>query len=96
MVAGDDHHLAAGERLGKRGERRRGDLEHLRQRAVAKLEHVAEQHQAVDAVERLEQGFPEALAAQQVGAAAEPEMQVGDHRRAHRAIVAAAGGRALR
>ena len=65
-----------------------GDVEDLGQRAVAQLEHVAEQHQPVGALELSEEPLEEALAAEQVGAAAEAQVQIRDHRRAHRRIVA--------
>ncbi len=71
-----------------------GDLEHLGQRPIAKLEHVAEQDQAVDPGDRLDQPRSKPLAAQEVGAAAEPEMEVGDDRGDHGGIVAAAAARA--
>ncbi len=93
VVAGDDDQLAAGEGRAELGDHRLGDLEHLRERPIAKLEHVAEQHQAVDAGDRLDQPRPESLAAQEVRAAAEPEMEVGDDRGDHGAIVAAAAAR---
>ena len=55
VVAGDDDQLAVRHRLAQRGDHRRRGLEHLGQRAVAQLEHVAEQDEPVDSVERLEQ-----------------------------------------
>ena len=90
VVARDHDHLASRERLAERRQRRGRAVEHLAQRAVAKLEHVAEQDQPVGAGELGAQTLAESLAAQQIGAAAEPEMEVGDDRRAHGAIVAAA------
>ena len=63
-----------------------GGLEYLSQRPVAELEHVAEQDEAVDPLERGEKRLGTGPA-QQVGAAAEAEVQVGDHRGAHAAIV---------
>ena len=91
VVARDDHELAARHGAGERADRRGRDLQNLRERAVAKLEHVAEQHQPLCALEVLAQHGAEALAAQQVGAAAQPQVQVGDHRRAHGRIVAGWG-----
>ena len=88
VVAGDDHQLAVAKRLAELGDHRPGDLEHLRQRAVAQLEHVAEQDEAVDLAELAQQPRQKVFPAQQVRTAAEPEVQVRDDRREHGAIVA--------
>ena len=87
MVAGHDHQLAPGERLADPGQGGGAGVEHLGQRAVAELEHVAEQDQPLDVLELRQQQLPEARAAQQVTAAAEPEVEVGDHGRAHAGMV---------
>ena len=87
MVAGHDHQLAPGERVADPGQGGGAGVEHLGQRAVAELEHVAEQDQPLDVLELRQQQLPEARAAQQVTAAAEPEVEVGDHGRAHAGMV---------
>jgi uncharacterized RDD family membrane protein YckC len=87
VVSGHDYDLAAGHRLAERRKRRRGGLQHLAERSVAELEHVAQQDEPVDIPERGQERLAKAAPPQQVGAAAEAEVQVGDHRRAHDAIV---------
>jgi hypothetical protein len=54
MIARDDHELARAERVTKRLEERTRALENLAGRAVAQLQRVAEQHEAIDALERCE------------------------------------------
>jgi uncharacterized RDD family membrane protein YckC len=93
VVAGHDHELTVPERLAERAHHRGGRGQDLGQRPVAKLEHVAEQHQAVDVVESLDEAIAVRLAPDQVRAVAEPEVEVGDDRRPHRAIVSPAAAR---
>ena len=78
---------ASRERLGELRQRGRGGVERLAQRPVAQLEHVAEQDEPVDALDRLEQPGPKRLAAQQIGAAAKPEVEIRNDRGAHARIV---------
>ena len=52
VVSGHDHDPPVADRLAERLEERRRDLEHLGQRAVAQLEHVAEQDDLVRALGR--------------------------------------------
>jgi hypothetical protein len=52
-------------------------------RAVAQLEAVAEDHQPVDPAHGLDQRLAQLGPAQQIGAIAGAEMQVGDHQRPH-------------
>ncbi len=54
-------------------------------RGLAQLEAVAEDHEAVDVVERLEQRLAQVGAAQQVGALGAAEVQIGDDEGSHRA-----------
>ena len=91
VVAGDDHQLGIAERPGELRERGRRGVERLAQRPVAQLEHVAEQDEPVDPVDRLEQPGPKRLAAHQIGAAGQPEVEIGNDRGAHARIVAAGG-----
>ena len=77
MVAGHEHDLAVGpERLADGCERRPRGLERVVHRAVAQLEQVAEDDEAVDAVEGGEQGVLGGGTAQDVDVAAGPEMEV--------------------
>jgi hypothetical protein len=55
--------------------------ERLADRAVAQLEQVAVEHQAVDGGHRREQRRADGLARQHVGARAPAEVQVGDDER---------------
>ena len=50
---------------------------------LQQLDHVAEQHQPIDAVERGEQRLERLGAAQHVVSQAGAEMEIGDHERAH-------------
>ena len=84
VVTGDDHHRAIGpERVTDRAQR----LHRGRCRRPCgphgTLERVAQQHQAVDAVDRLQESRQGIRPAQHVDAAAQPEVQVGDDQRAH-------------
>ncbi len=78
VVAGDDHQLPAGERApevleeGPRGGQR------FAHRPVAQLEHVSEQHHALDVRDRLEQRCAQLGAAQQIGSGDAAEVQIGD------------------
>ena len=87
VVAGHDHQLAPGERLADPGQGGGAGFENLGQGAVAELEHVAEQDEPVDVLELGQEQLPEALATRQVATAAEPEVEVGDHRGAHAGMV---------
>jgi len=81
VVAGDEYELLV--RRGREhaceileeGTRGRHGLVH---RPVAQLEHVAEQHHALDVGDGLQQRRAQILATQQVGARAAAEVQVGD------------------
>ena len=87
VVAGNEHDVAAGEGLADCLEERAGRIERDAERALAELEHVAEEDQPVDVGGRLEEPFDDRLAAQHVGPVAGAEVEVGDeggarHRRA--------------
>ena len=70
------------------GEERRRGVHRLAVRGLAQLEPVAEDHQPVDVVERLQQRRAQVGAAQQVAAAGLAEVQIGDRRAcASRALV---------
>ena len=55
MVAGHEHDRRPGERPPELLEHRPGDLERVGERALAQLDHVAEQHDPVGAAERLDE-----------------------------------------
>ena len=84
VVAADEHELAVRtERPAEVGEHRRGELGGVALGVLAQLEAVAEDDEAVDALERLEQRRAQLRAAQQVRAARGAEVQVGDDERLH-------------
>ncbi len=79
MVARHQHDLPALHRGAQRGEDRPRRRERLALGAVAQLDDVAEQHQAVDPVERRdERGQAGRVGAQDVAPPAGAEVQVGD------------------
>ncbi len=55
VIAGDEHDLTTRKRTAQPLEERAGGGERIAARTVAQLEHVAEQHEAVDPLERREQ-----------------------------------------
>jgi hypothetical protein len=61
-----------------------GHLHRLRRAAFEQLDDVAEQHEAIDARERLEQGLERPRAAQHVALQARAEVEVGDDEGPHR------------
>ena len=83
MVARDEHDLGVAERRPDRLEHRPRRGERLAQRPVAQLERVAEQHEAVDAVQALQQRAARGGPAQDVDAGARAEVEVGDDEGAH-------------
>ena len=82
VVAGDDDHGAALEALADRAQRRRRAVDDLAEGGLAQLERVTEQDQAIDALERREQGLAHALAREHVDPCTRSEVQVGDDQRA--------------
>ena len=90
VVAGDDDQLPFGHGLGQLAQKWLGERERLIDRAVAQLDQIAEQDDAVARFERLEQRRAKRRAAQQVAASAGAEMKVGDDDGAHRPILAGA------
>ena len=76
VVARHEHDLAPGERLGEILEQPPGGRKRLARRAVAELERVAEQHQAIDPVERLDQRPANLCAAQQIGTCAAAQVEI--------------------
>ena len=87
VVAGDEDHLAARERIADRLEEGAGAGQRLAERTIAELDRVAEQDQAVrlDRGERLEQSLPHRRAPQHVAAGLGAEVQVGDQDRGRHA-----------
>ena len=84
VVAGEHQQLAAGaERRAGLGEERRRELGGVAVRRLAQLEPVAEDHEPVDPVERLDQRRAQLGAPQQVLAARRADVQVGDDERPH-------------
>ena len=73
-------------------ERRLGDLHRLGERAVAELEDVAQEHQAVDAFDRVGKGAERLGPRQQVGFRGRAEVEVRDDRRPHVAAILPCGG----
>jgi hypothetical protein len=78
VVARQQHQLAPGERPAEVFEHRPRRRERLMRRAVAQLEHVPEQDQAVDARERVDQRRALGRAAQDVGPRAAAQVEVRD------------------
>ncbi len=76
VVTGEDHDLTSGEGAPQLLEERPRGRERVASRAVAQLEHVAEQHQPIDVLERLDQHPPRPGTAQHVGARAGAEMKI--------------------
>ena len=68
----------------ERAQHRLGDLHRLARAPLQQLDDVAEQHQALDAVQRGEQRLERLGAAQDVAPEAGAEVQVGDDERASR------------
>ena len=84
VVAGEhDQRLLRPEHLADRGEERPGALDGVAVRGLAQLQPVAEDHQAVDVAQRVQQRLAQVGAPQQVGAPGLAEVQVGDHEGAH-------------
>ena len=81
VVARHEHDLAAAHGGPDLAEERLARSQRLADRAVAQLEDVAEEHEAVGAVQRLEQRRAHLGLAQDVGAGAPAEVQVGDDQR---------------
>ena len=71
------------DRRAELGEEREGVLERRAERALAQLDDVAEQDQALGAAQLLEQDRADLGVAQHVAAAGDAEVQVGDDRRLH-------------
>ena len=94
VVAGHEDDLAAGpERAADRPQDRLGDGERVARGPVAQLERVAEQHEAVDAVEALEQPREHRRAREDVERELRAEVQVGDDERSQRATPSRRGPR---
>ena len=80
---GHDRQPARAERGAERLEERERALERVRQRIVAQLDGISEQHDLVRAGERVEEPRLDLGAAQQVGAGVGTEVEVGHDRREH-------------
>ncbi len=83
MVARRDEELAGTQDPAEILEERPRRRHRVAWRSVAQLEHVAEQHQAIDALEGIQQGSAQLGAPQHVRARGAAQMQVGDDQRAH-------------
>jgi hypothetical protein len=82
VVAGEDQHRPIAECAGEIAEHRLGGGEHFADRPVAQFEHVAEQHETIDAVERADQRVENALTPQDVATRPIADVQIGDDERA--------------
>ena len=84
VVARHDDDLGrAAEPRPERAQDRLGDLHGLARAPLEQLDDVAQQHEALDAVQRVEQGLERLGAAQDVAPQAGAEVQVGDDERGH-------------
>ena len=83
VVARHEHERAAGQRCAERLDERRGHLERLRERALAQLERVTQQHDPVVSTDRVDEPLAHARVAGHVRPAERAEMKVRDDRRAH-------------
>ena len=83
MVAGEEDDLDVADRGAELGEHREGVLERRAERAVAQLDRVAEQDQALGPAQLLEQHGAGLGVAQHVAAGGRAEVQVGDDGRLH-------------
>src|SRR5215211_6635541 len=84
MVSGDDDDLRAWRPLCEHIEEGPCELERVGERAVAQLDHVAEQDHPVRVGDSLEQRLAEPFPAQQIRIGARAQMEVGDDEGAHR------------
>ena len=91
VVSRHHHDPSAADRGPELVEERSRQLERLRQRAVAQLDRVAQQHDLVGALDLGPQGLAELWAAEQVDVAARAEVEVGEDQRAHDHMVAPGG-----
>ena len=87
MVARDDQERRIPDRRAELGEEGAGRFERRGQRAIAQLDGVSEQDDAVRALELGPQDPAKVGAAQQVGSAARSEVEVGENHRPHSGIV---------
>jgi hypothetical protein len=84
VIARDQDHLAVGpERPPQLPQHRLGDGHRVARAARHQLDRVTQQHQAVDAVDHLQQALEWLRPAQHVTAATVTEVEVGDDQRAH-------------
>ena len=84
VVARHDDHLGrAAEPRAERPQHRLGDVHRLARAPLEQLDDVAQQHEALDAVQRGEQRLERLGAAQHVAPQTGAEVQVGDDERAH-------------
>jgi hypothetical protein len=83
VVAGDEDDVDLADRGAELGEEGEGVLERGAERALAQLDHVAEQDEALGAAQLLDQEGADLRVAQEVAAARRAEVEVGDDRRLH-------------
>ena len=87
VIAGDDHQWRIPDRRAELGEEGAGPIERRGKRAIAQLDGISEQDDAVRALELGPQDPPKVGAAQQVGSAARSEVEIGKNHRPHSGIV---------
>ncbi len=92
-VACDGHDLASGKRLAELLEERARSGQRLAAGAVAQLQQVAEQHQAIDVRQGLQQLCAQLGTPQQIHVRRAAEVEVGDDQRAHSTVGHPSGGR---
>ncbi len=90
VVARHQHDASGADRGPELVEERARELERLRQRAVAQLDRVAQQHDLVRALDLGPQGLAKLRAAEEVDVPARSEVKVRDDDRAHPRILARA------
>jgi hypothetical protein len=76
VVAGDDHHAASAERPSQRLQHRPRRRERPADGPAAKLHHIAQQHEAVDALQSRDQRRERRRLAKHVGAGVRAEVEV--------------------
>ena len=84
VIAGHQHHAAPGQRAAELLEQRAADLERLRQRQLAQLDDVPEQHDPAGVGDSLDERLPLLRLAHDVSPGQAAEMEVRDDGRPHR------------
>jgi hypothetical protein len=82
VVAGHDRNLGAGrQRAGQIGAEPLRRPQRVAHRTLAQLEHIAEQDETIDPLQRSQQSRPRLLTTQQIKSGERPQMEVGDDQR---------------